>query len=98
MNHQVSLPAAADLRDIWCYIAVERQSPEAADQFIDRLNDQLLLLSQFSHIGRRRDDLRLGYRSFRVGQYIIFYRILEAGEVEIMRVLHGKRDLTDLLS
>jgi toxin ParE1/3/4 len=98
LNHQVSLPAAADLRDVWFYVAVERQSPEAADQFIDRLNDQFLLLSQFSHIGRRRDDLHPGYRSFRVGQYIIFYRILEAGEVEIMRVLHGKRDLTDLLS
>ncbi|MBV8630712.1 MAG: type II toxin-antitoxin system RelE/ParE family toxin [Silvibacterium sp.] len=42
--------------------------------------------------GRQRDELRSGYRSFTVGQYLILYRVQE-GAVEIMHVVHGKRDL-----
>lgn len=42
--------------------------------------------------GRKRDELGEDLRSFAVGRYIIFYRPLPDG-VEIVRVLHGARDL-----
>lgn len=39
-----------------------------------------------------RDDVREGLRSARHGRYLIFF--LDAGaEVQIVRVLHGARDL-----
>jgi len=42
--------------------------------------------------GRSRDEIRAGYRSFLVREYVVFYRIPQSG-VEIMRVLHGRRYL-----
>jgi toxin ParE1/3/4 len=48
-------------------------------------------------MGRARDaDLRPGLRSFPVGDFIIVYRI-EDGDVLILRVLRGSRDLQTLL-
>jgi toxin ParE1/3/4 len=47
-------------------------------------------------MGRRRDELRKGLRSFPHGRYVIFYRIGEPG-VQIVRVLEGERDLPPLL-
>ena len=47
-------------------------------------------------MGRRRDDLRLGVRTFLVGDYVILYRI-EADDVLILRVLRGSRDIEGIL-
>ncbi len=43
-------------------------------------------------MGRPRDELAEGLRSFSVGRYVMFYRAIPEG-VEIVRVLHGARDL-----
>lgn len=43
-------------------------------------------------IGRQREELSPGLRSVPEGDYVIFYRQIEDG-VEIIRVLHGKRDI-----
>lgn len=43
-------------------------------------------------MGRRRDDLINGMRSFPYQAYIIFYRITDT-TVQIVRVLHGARDI-----
>lgn len=44
-------------------------------------------------MGRLRGELATGLRSFPVGRYVIFYRALSNG-IEIVRVLHGARDLS----
>jgi len=52
-------------------------------------------ISENPHIGRRRDELRDGYRSFPVGEYLILYRVGSPG-VLIMHVLHGRRNLDEI--
>jgi plasmid stabilization system protein ParE len=48
-------------------------------------------------MGRARDaDLRVGLRTFPVGDYVMVYRI-EDGDVMILRVVRGSRDLQTLL-
>jgi plasmid stabilization system protein ParE len=48
-------------------------------------------------MGRSRDeDFGLGCRSFTVGQYVIVYCI-EADNVLILRVAHGRRDFDFLM-
>jgi toxin ParE1/3/4 len=47
-------------------------------------------------MGRERPDLRAGLRSFTVGSYLIIYRPLADG-IEVVRVLHGARDLAKLV-
>ena len=47
------------------------------------------------NMGRRRDDLEPGARSFPAGNYVIYYRRSRRG-IGISRVLHGARDVKKL--
>ncbi len=47
-------------------------------------------------MGRDRQDLLPGLRSFTVGQYIVFYRISE-DIVQVARVLNAARDVETVL-
>jgi len=46
-------------------------------------------------MGKTRDHLSPGLRSFSVASYQTFYRIVPGG-IELVRVLHGARDLNAL--
>ena len=82
--------AKADLVEIWEFIADD--SDAHADAFIDLIDQKFQLLAQQPGIGRRRAELADGLRSFPVGRYVIFYLTVSGG-VQIVRVLHGARDL-----
>jgi len=82
--------AKADLSDIWQFIAED--SDDQADAFIDLIDQKFQLLAQQSGLGRRREELAEGLRSFPVGRYVIFYLPIPGG-VQIVRVLHGARDI-----
>jgi toxin ParE1/3/4 len=82
--------ALADLADIWAYIAED--SIRHADILADRLNREFRMLARQPELGRARPELLANLRSFPVGQYVIFYISRRRG-IEIIRVLHGARDL-----
>lgn len=82
--------AKADLSDIWQFIAED--SDDQADAFIDLIDQKFELLAQQSGLGRRREELAEGLRSFPVGRYVIFYLPIPGG-AQIVRVLHGARDI-----
>jgi toxin ParE1/3/4 len=44
-----------------------------------------------------RDDVQKGMRMLVEGKHLIFYRVLE-GRVEVVRVIHGSRDLTKIFN
>jgi toxin ParE1/3/4 len=96
MAHQRAPQADADLDDIWYYTAKESGSIEIADRLIDSLTERFWLLARHPHVGRLRDDLRPGMRSFPVGRYIILYRV-EDEDVLILNVVAADRDLNRLL-
>ncbi len=85
--------AAADLLELWVHIA--RDDVAAADRLLDRIDEVCTRLAASPDLGRSRDELATGLRSFPVARYVIFYRA-RAGGIELARVLHGARDL-DLL-
>jgi toxin ParE1/3/4 len=89
--------ADSDLDDIWYYVATESGSLETADRVIESLTKRFYLLAGNPYIGRSREDLRPGLRSFAVSRYIIIYRI-EGDDVWILHVLHGSRDIESLFS
>ena len=89
--------AAAELDDIWLYVARESASIEIANRLLDTITERFWLLAQHPQIGRRRDhDLRPGLRSFPVGEYVIIYRT-EADDVLILHVIRGSRDIAGML-
>lgn len=86
--------AKSDLSDIWFHIALDK--PTAANKFVASLLEKMNLLAQSPHIGRARDELRPGLRSFPAGNYIIFYQKVEKG-IEVVRVLSAFRDIAPLI-
>ena len=82
--------ASKDLNEIHDYMA--KNSVSRAANFIDLIEDDCKIISESPMIGRARDELFPGIRSFSVGDYIIFYRVVNLG-IEIIRVLHGSRDI-----
>lgn len=82
--------AKRDLLEIWDYIADDSEA--RADAFIARFDEKFRLLAERSGLGRPRDELAEGLRSFPVGRYVIFFRSIPNG-VEIVRVLHSARDI-----
>ena len=94
MTYRLTSRARRDVLNIWSRIAMDNEP--AADRFIDLLTHHFDLLGDNPHAGRHRDELRPGYRSFPVGEYLILYRIMESG-VCILHVVHGRRDIGGLL-
>jgi len=91
MAYRLTRRARRDLLNIWAHIAPDNEP--AADRFIDLLTHHFKVLGDFTQAGRKRDELRPGYRSFPVGEYLIFYRIAPPG-VQIIHIVHGRMDLT----
>jgi len=96
MGHIRTTQAGSDLNEIWYYVATKSGSLDVADRLIDSITDRFTLLAGYPNMGRARDeDLRLGLRSFPVGEYVILYRIQDE-DVLILRVLRGSRDIEAL--
>lgn len=88
-----SKPAQQDLFNIWDYIAVG--DFEAADKVVRKIEEKCLLLSTSPAVGKKRDELAKNLRSFPVGNYIVFYRVITDG-IQVVRVLHSAQDITKL--
>jgi toxin ParE1/3/4 len=87
--------AENDLLDIWLTIALD--NPSAADRQLDKIEATFQRLTDQPHLGRARDDISSGLRGIVAGRYVILYALDEAaGRVQIIRVLHGMRDLVRL--
>jgi toxin ParE1/3/4 len=89
-HFRLTSQAQLDLDEIWLFIAED--NIEAADKFHDLLLSKLITLAEQPLIGRLRDELRPNVRGFPVGSYVIFYRDTPE-HIEIIRVLHGARDI-----
>jgi len=85
--------AELDLLDIWDYIADD--SPDRADDFLDRIESKLMTLAQNSGLGRKRSELLPDLRSFSIGNYVAFYQQIEGG-IDVIRLLHGSRDIEEV--
>ena len=90
-RYRITEEARADLDAIWLYVA-ERGGIETADRLIDAFIERFPLLASTPGMGFAREDFAPGLRSFPVGDYLIFYR-RASGHIDIVRVLHGSRDL-----
>jgi toxin ParE1/3/4 len=67
-------------------------TPEAANRLIKEITRRFAILRDHPNMGRGQDKLLVNLRSFAVKNHIIFYQPFEGG-IEILRVLHGSRDI-----
>ncbi len=95
MAKVLSTPRAdRDLVEIGLHIA--QDSLRAADKMLLKIDRQCRMLARLPKLGRKREELAPGLRSYAVDSYVIFYRALRGG-IEIIRVLHGARDIASHL-
>jgi toxin ParE1/3/4 len=94
MKHYRLTPEAAnDLEEITDFFAAS--DPQIADRLLDSLQEKCQKLAEMPDVGRSREELAAHLRSSHIGKYIIFYRVETEG-VEIIRIIHGSRDIPRL--
>jgi toxin ParE1/3/4 len=86
--------AETDLAEILDY--AEERSPQVAERLARVIDDTCTLLSQLPLMGRTREELSPGLRSVVIEQYVLFYRAT-ATAVEVVRILHGARDIATIM-
>ena len=91
--------AEKDLKEILSYI--QNDNPNAALNLLNEIDKSISQLKSFPHKGKTPEDDYLqskGYRMLVIKTYIVFYVVDEnKNEVEIRRILHGKRKYKFLL-
>jgi toxin ParE1/3/4 len=67
----------------------------AGERLFKALNQKFYNLTQFPNLGKLYPHLDPNIRGLLVEKYIIFYRVTEI-QIEIVRVVDGRQDLTKL--
>jgi toxin ParE1/3/4 len=88
--------ARNDLQKIDDHIA--KDNPSAGRRVLTRLRDLARMLAGAPAMGRNRPELGPDIRSFVADRHVIFYRPSRPAGIEVVRVLHGARDVDALFS
>lgn len=84
--------AEQDLLDLYDYIA-ERDGPERASAYTERIALHCLDLATFPERGTRRDDVRPGLRIIGFGRRVTIAFHITAKTIIVDRILYGGRSL-----
>ena len=84
----LSPDADRDLDQISLFIA--HDSIDAAMKWLKDLDDFISRIAASPGIGTSREGFRKGMRSTPFGNYLVFFRKVDAG-IEVLRVIHGAR-------
>lgn len=90
MSSVTFLPLADDdLLAAWLHIATD--NPLAADEYLDRFHHVCSLIADNPAMGKERDELKDGVRSFPVENHVIFYVAKDEG-ITVLRVWPSAQD------
>lgn len=98
MKYKISKEVLKDLENIWLY-TFENWSVGQADRYYGLLIDEIEYLSENPQSGKDYGHIREGYLRSQVKSHFIFYKInLNAGVIEIIRILHQRMDIEERLN
>ncbi|HXV20546.1 MAG TPA: type II toxin-antitoxin system RelE/ParE family toxin [Desulfuromonadales bacterium] len=89
--------AKADMLEIGRY-TLSRWGREQRDKYLTMLDDCFQQLAADPLMGKDCSEIRSGYRKYRAGSHVIFYRQRLNDTIEIVRVLHGRMDMDSHLT
>ena len=100
-GYRLTKRAESDLDGIVSYIAVELVNPQAASDFVDKLQDNIEEAIVFPESGSLVDNEFLQVENARkklVGNYIMYYLPdTEEKVIYILRIVYGKRNMDEIL-
>ena len=92
INYFLSNKAVEDLSNIWNY-TYDTWSENQADKYYNHLIDFCKEISENPKIGKNYDKIDKNIWGHQAKHHIIFYRMTEKNEIEIIRFLHKNMDL-----
>ena len=90
-SYILSSRAQLDLKSIKID-SLREWGPELTKAYLRKIETRLSWLAEKPALGRPRDDVRKGFRSYSEGRHIIFYRIGD-GSIEIVGIPHQRQDV-----
>ncbi len=91
-KYRISKQAIDDLNDIWIY-TLQKWSKEQADRYYNLIIEEIEFVTDNFLVGKSAEQTRKNYRVTKVKSHLIFYRKVDNGIVEIVRVLHQRMDI-----
>jgi toxin ParE1/3/4 len=88
--------ALEDLSRIWDY-TFEVWSEAQADRYYHMIIDSCTDLGAKKVVGKIYSEVHDEILGYKIGQHIIFYRLIKGDKIEITRILHSRMDLRNKL-
>lgn len=83
--------ARRDLDDIWDY-SRNRWGERRAEAYLRQLSLDMRTVVDIPRLGQSAEEIRPGYRRFRSGSHVLFYRVTDTG-IAVIRILHERMDV-----
>lgn len=99
-GYRLTKRAESDLDGIVSYIAIDLANPQAATDFVDKLQDNIEEARVFPESGSLVDNEFLQLENARkklIGNYIMYYLPNTAENmILILRIVYGKQNVTEI--
>jgi toxin ParE1/3/4 len=89
-QYRLTPAAQRDLSEIWDYTA-QRWDIEQAEIYVAELRAAIERIAAAPDRGHPCDEIREGYRRYRIGGHLVFY-VETAHTVDVIRLLHRRMD------
>ena len=90
-NYKLTPEADNDLTEIW-QDGFKKWGLKQANTYLLQLEERFEKLFEFPGLGVKRDEIRMGYRSYRESSHLVFYR-KNNNKLEVIRILHKRMDI-----
>jgi len=91
-KYLISNKAVEDLSNIWNY-TYKNWSENQADKYYELLIYFCEEISENPKIGKNYNEIDENILGYHASRHIIFYQVIKANEIEVLRILHESMDL-----
>ena len=93
----ISEKALEDLNNIWIY-TFENWSIEQADRYYNLIMDEIEYVAENFETMNDFGSVRKDYRYSKVKSHLVFCKINQDNEIEVVRILHEKMDFKNRIN
>lgn len=91
-KYHLTNKAVEDLANIWDY-TYDEWSEKQANKYYDLLLNSCKELAENPTRGKKYDIVTTALLGYKSNEHIVFYRIIDIKEIEVIRILHSRMDL-----
>ena len=96
-KYHITKKAVEDLDSIWNY-TLETWSEKQADEYYNSLTETFQSIANHPcHLDREYTEIHSGLYRRQCRKHLVFYRLMENKDIEIVRILHERMDIESKL-